>query len=117
MASDQTYAVEIEPATEQTREDEAARMAGAIVERGRAALEGVPAVADSARGLIGEAQSQIDGMSDMGVVAAAGFALGVSFGLLLAGAPRALVVLSAIPAALTMRSAFARGVAPARARH
>ena len=60
------------------------------------------------------AQDQINGLSDMGIVAASGFALGVSSGLLLAGAPRALLILSMIPVALTLRSAFARGMRPAR---
>jgi hypothetical protein len=54
------------------------------------------------------------GLSDMGIVAASGFALGVSSGLLLAGAPRAILILSMIPVALTLRSAFARGMRPAR---
>ena len=50
----------------------------------------------------------------MGVVAAAGFALGVSSGLRLAGASRAIIILSMIPVALTLRSSFERGMRPAR---
>jgi hypothetical protein len=49
----------------------------------------------------------------MGVVAALGFALGLSSGLWLAGAPRVILALSAVPAALTLRSALTRGVRPA----
>lgn len=91
-----------------------AAFADTLVDRGRAVLDRVPAVADSAREVLGAAQSQVNELSDMGVVAAAGFALGVSSGLLLAGAPRVILALSAIPVALTLRSAMARGVRPAR---
>jgi len=89
-------------------------LADTLVEGGRAVLDQFPAVADSARDVLAGAQDQINGLSDMGIVAASGFALGVSSGLLLAGAPRAILVLSMIPVALTLRSAFARGMRPAR---
>ena len=89
-------------------------LADTLVDRGRAVLDQFPAVADSARDVLAGAQDQINGLSDMGIVAASGFALGVSSGLLLAGAPRAILVLSMIPVALTLRSAFARGMRPAR---
>ena len=85
-----------------------------VVDRGRAVLDQFPAVADSARGVLAGAQDQVNGLSDTGIVAASGFALGVSSGLLLAGAPRAILILSMIPVALTLRSAFARGMRPAR---
>ena len=89
-------------------------LADTLVDRGRAVLDQFPAVADSARDVLAGAQDQVNGLSDMGIVAASGFALGVSSGLLLAGAPRAILVLSMIPVALTLRSAFARGMRPAR---
>src|SRR5665811_2128785 len=89
-------------------------VADALVARGRAAVDRVPAVADSAREALADAQDQVNKLSDMGVIAAAGFALGVSSGLLMAGAPRVILALSAIPVALTLRSAMTRGVRPAR---
>jgi hypothetical protein len=89
-------------------------LADTLVDRGRAVLDQFPAVADSARDALAGAQDQVNGLSDMGIVAASGFALGVSSGLLLAGAPRAILILSMIPVALTLRSAFARGMRPAR---
>src|ERR1035437_7527976 len=89
-------------------------LADTLVDRGRAVLDQFPAVADSARDVLAGAQDQVNGLSDMGIVAASGFALGVSSGLLLAGAPRAILILSLIPVAITLRSAFARGMRPAR---
>lgn len=89
-------------------------VAETLVDRGRAVVDRVPAVADSAREALADAQGQINQLSDLGVVAALGFALGVSSGLLLAGAPRLILALSAVPVALTLRSAMTRGVRPAR---
>jgi hypothetical protein len=89
-------------------------VADALVAGGRAVADRVPVVADSARGALAGAQDQVNQLSDMGVVAALGFALGVSSGLLLAGAPRVILALSAVPVALTMRSAMTRGVRPGR---
>ena len=89
-------------------------LADTLVDRGRAVLDQFPAEADSARDVLAGAQDQVNGLSDMGIIAASGFALGVSTGLLLAGAPRAILILSMIPVALTLRSAFARGMRPAR---
>ncbi|HEY5434108.1 MAG TPA: hypothetical protein VIK13_02640 [Candidatus Limnocylindrales bacterium] len=84
-----------------------------LVDRGRAVLDRAPDVADSARDLLAGAQNHVNGLSDMGIIAASGFALGVSSGLLLAGAPRVILILSMIPAGITLWSAFARGVRPA----
>jgi hypothetical protein len=84
---------------------------------GRAALDRAPEVAGGARDIMVSAQDQIDELSDMGIVAAAGFAVGLSFGLMMAGVPRIFVVASAVPAALTMRSALARGIKPSRLVH
>jgi hypothetical protein len=61
-----------------------------------------------------DVQGQVNGLSDMGIVAASGFALGVSTGLLLAGAPRVMVGLSTILVVLTLGSVLARGVRPKR---
>jgi hypothetical protein len=88
-------------------------LADTLVDRGRAVLDQFPAVADSARDVLAGAQDQVNGLSDMGIIAASGFALGVSSGLLLAGAPRVILILSMIPAGFTLWSAFARGVRPA----
>jgi len=89
-------------------------VADALVAGGRAVVDRVPAVADSAREALADAQGHVNELSDMGVVGALGFALGVSGGLVLAGAPRVILALSAIPVALTLRSAMTRGVRPAR---
>lgn len=86
----------------------------ALVARGRSVVDRAPAVADSAREALADAQDRVNQLSDMGVVAALGFALGLSSGLLLAGAPRVILALSAVPVALTLRSAMTRGVRPAR---
>src|SRR5512141_3092137 len=89
-------------------------LADTLVDRGRAVLHRSSTVADSARGVLAGAQDQVNGLSDMGVVAASGFALGVTSALLLAGAPRAILILSMIPVALTLPSALERGMRPAR---
>ena len=89
------------------------RKVDTLVERGRAVLDRAPDVADSAHDVLSGAQNQVNGLSDMGIIAASGFALGVSTGLLLAGAPRAILILSMIPLALMVRSASARGMRPA----
>ena len=89
------------------------RKVDTLVERGRAVLDRAPDVADSARDVLSGARDQVNGLSDMGIIAASGFALGVSSGLLLAGAPRVILILSMIPAGFTLWSAFARGVRPA----
>ena len=89
-------------------------VADAFAAGSRAVADRVPGVADSAREALADAQDQVNQLSDMGVVAALGFALGVSSGLLLAGAPRVILALSAVPVALTLRSAMTRGVRPAR---
>jgi hypothetical protein len=84
-----------------------------LEDRGRAVLDRAPDVADSARDVLSGARDQVNGLSDIGIIAASGFALGVSSGLLLAGAPRVILILSMIPAGFTLWSAFARGVRPA----
>lgn len=89
-------------------------VADAFVTGGRAVVDRVPAVADSAREALAGAQDHVNQLSDMGVVGALGFALGVSSGLLLAGAPRVILALSALPVALTLRSVMTHGVRPAR---
>ena len=83
-------------------------------ERGRTVLDGVAAAADRAGEALSEAQDQVEGLSDVGVVAVAGFAVGVTTGLLLAGAPRLIIAVSLLPVGLTVRSAMSRGMRPAR---
>src|SRR5450759_2300400 len=85
MAKYGSHEIEVEDVPD---EADVAALADTLVERGRAVLERAPAVADSAREALADAQDQVNGLSDMGVIAAAGFALGVSSGLLMAGAPR-----------------------------
>jgi hypothetical protein len=115
MAKNQTSKVDADEVIDDgpARADMGA-LADILVGRGRAVLDQFPTVADSARGVLAGAQDQVNGLSDMDVIAASGFALGVSSGLLLAGAPRAILILSMIPVALTLRSAFERGMRPAR---
>ena len=91
-----------------------AALADTLVERGRAVLDQVPAVAAGAREALADAQEEVNGLSDLGIVAASGFALGMSTGLLLAGAPRVVVALSTVFVFLTLRSAMGRGVRPSR---
>lgn len=115
MTKNQTHKVDADDVADDgpARADMGA-LADTLVDRGRAVLDQFPTVADSARGVLAGAQDQVNGLSDVGVVAAAGFALGFSSGLRLAGAPRAIFILSMIPVALTLRSAFERGMRPAR---
>jgi hypothetical protein len=89
-------------------------VADALVTRGRAVVDRVPAVADGARGALAGAQGQVDQLSDAGLVGALGFTAGLTGGLFLAGAPRIILALSAIPMALTLRAAMSRGVGPGR---
>lgn len=91
---------------------DAAAFADMLVERGRAVIDHVPDVAAGAREALAAAHEQVNGLSDLGVVAAFGFALGVTTGLLLSGAPRVVVGLSAVLVVLTFRSGMARGVRP-----
>ena len=115
MAKNQTHKIDADDVVDDVpdRADMGA-FADTLVDRGRAVLDRFPAVADSARDALAGAQDHVNDLSDMGIIAASGFALGVSSGLLLAGAPRAILILSMIPVALTLRSAFARGMRPAR---
>jgi hypothetical protein len=111
MARNRIHEIDVDDAP--TGADVAA-LADTLVERGRAVLDHVPAVAAGARGARADVQGQVNGLSDMGIVAASGFALGVSTGLLLAGAPRVMVGLSTILVVLTLGSVLARGVRPKR---
>jgi len=81
-----------------------------LLERGRSVADHVPDAIDEARSAVGAAQSQLDLLSDRGVIAAVGFAAGVTSGLLLAGAPRSVLAISILPLALTLRAALTRGV-------
>src|SRR5665811_324585 len=113
MAKNQTHKIDADDVLDDGPDrGEIGALADTLVDRGRAVLDQFPAVADGARDVLAGAQEQVNGLSDMGIMAASGFALGVSSGLLLAGAPRAIIILSMIPVALTLRSAFARGMRP-----
>src|SRR5664280_1481335 len=115
MAKNQTHRVDAKDIVDDVPDRaDMGTLADTLVDRGRAVLDQFPAVADTARDVLVGAQDQVNGLSDMGIMAASGFALGVSSGLLLAGAPRTILILSMIPVALTLRSAFARGMRPAR---
>src|SRR5450759_5262240 len=109
MAKNQTHKIDADDDVDDVpdRADMGA-LADTLVDRGRAVLDQFPAVADSARGVLAGAQDQVNGLSDMVIVAASGFALGVSSGLLLAGAPRAILILSMIPVASRVQMPTAR---------
>ena len=83
-----------------------------MADRGRGVADQWPEAVDSARGMIGAAQEQVDELSDQGVIAAAAFSAGVTVGLLFAGAPRFILALALMPTALTVRSALQRGIRP-----
>jgi hypothetical protein len=85
-----------------------------LADRGRTVLGGVAAAADRAGDALSEAQDHVEGLSDVGVLAVAGFAVGVTTGLLLAGAPRLIIAVSLLPVGLTVRSALSRGMRPSR---
>src|SRR5579864_800738 len=92
----------------------AATLTQALADRSRAVADQWPEAVDSARGMIGAAQDQVDELSDQGVIAAAAFSAGVTVGLLFAGAPRFILALALMPTALTLRSAVQRGIRPSR---
>lgn len=85
-----------------------------LLDQGRAVADQIPGAVDEARAALNAAQEQLngqlDGLSDRGVIAAAGFAAGVTAGLFLAGAPRVVLAVSVLPLAITVRSALNRGV-------
>jgi hypothetical protein len=76
------------------------------------AAEQVPVMTANAKQAIGEAEARVERLSDVGLAAATGFALGVSAVLLLTGAPRIVLGLSAVPAAVMLRAAANRGMRP-----
>lgn len=88
--------------------------AATMIEKGRQVLDHLPAAAAGVRGTLAEAEAQMDGLSDTGVVAASGFALDVSAGLLLAGAPRVVLAAAGVAVMLTLRSVLGRGIHPTR---
>ncbi|MGH2464027.1 MAG: hypothetical protein ACRDGI_01055 [Candidatus Limnocylindrales bacterium] len=81
-----------------------------VLDRGRAVADHLPDAVGEARAALDAAQGQLDLLSDRGVIAAVGFAAGVTTGLFLAGAPRAILAVSMLPLAVTVRSALTRGV-------
>jgi hypothetical protein len=89
-------------------------LADVVVHGGRAVANRIPAAADTARDALAGAQAQVNQLSDTGMVGALGFAVGVTAGVLVAGAPRLMVIMSAVPVALTLRSAMTRDIRPAR---
>ena len=114
MAKNETRKIDLDDVDDDVADEaDMGALADTLVDRGRSVLDQFPAVADSARDVLSGARDQVNGLSDMGIIAASGFALGVSSGLLLAGAPRVILILSMIPAGFTLWSAFARGVRPA----
>ena len=114
MAKNETHKIDLDALDDDVPDGaDTGNAVDTLVDRGRAVLDRVPDVADSARDVLSGARDQVNGLSDMGIIAASGFALGVSTGLLFAGAPRVILILSMIPAGFTLWSAFARGVRPA----
>lgn len=93
------------------RVDEATQ---SLLERARSVSDQIPGAVDGARGMIEAASGQLDDLSDQGVIAALGLSAGVTIGLFLAGAPRLILALALIPAAIIIRAAMQRGVGPSR---
>jgi hypothetical protein len=81
-----------------------------LMDRGRVVAERLPQAAETARTVLDQGSNQMEDLSDQGVVAAMGLTTGVAVGLLLAGAPRPILALALLPAAITVRSAMRRGV-------
>jgi hypothetical protein len=81
-----------------------------IIDRGRAVADHLPDAVGEARSALDAAQGQLDLLSDRGVIAAVGFCAGITTGLFLAGAPRAILAVSMLPLGVTVRSALTRGV-------
>jgi outer membrane murein-binding lipoprotein Lpp len=86
--------------------------AQALLDGGRTVVDQLPQAVDGARGAIQAAKDRADRLSDQGVVAAVAFSLGVTLGLALAGAPRAILALALVPAVITVQSASDRGLRP-----
>ena len=105
MTKNAAATIELEPT-----EEPVDRAVQALREQGRAIAGQVPAAVDTARSAFGAAEDQLDGLSDRGVIAAVGFSVGITAGLFLAGSSRAVLAISAVPIAVTIRSAFRRGV-------
>lgn len=97
-------------AQEQDDDGAPADRLNSLVDHGRSVAGHLPDAIDEARSALGAAQGQMDLLSDRGVIAALGFTLGLTSGLFLAGAPRLVLAASAIPLAITVRSALTRGV-------
>ncbi|HEY7937903.1 MAG TPA: hypothetical protein VID26_12345 [Candidatus Limnocylindrales bacterium] len=81
-----------------------------VLERGRSVADHLPDAVAEARSALDAAQGQLDLLSDRGVIAAVGYCAGITTGLFLAGAPRAILAISVVPLAVTVRSALTRGV-------
>ena len=112
MARSRLHEIEVDDTPD---EADGAELVDGAVERGRGLLAHVPGVVAVAREALDGAQEEVDGLADLGIVATSGFALGLNAGLLLAGAPRSLVVAcSTIPLLLTFRSALRRMARPDR---
>ncbi len=88
------------------RADQASRF---LAERGRAVMDQAPAVAEGVGVALGAASSQVDELSDQGVLTALALSSGVLLGLFLAGAPRPILALGLLPIAITARAAMHRG--------
>jgi hypothetical protein len=79
---------------------------------GRSVADLLPGAVGGARGVFGVASAALDDLSDEALIAALGLSAGMTIGLFLAGAPRAVLALALIPTAFTMRAAMQRGVGP-----
>ena len=101
-------------AVDDVDEAEPGREAPTLAERGRAVADQLPAMVEGAGGFIEAAAAQMDDLSDQGVIAAVALSAGVTIGLFLAGAPRAILALALLPLAITARAAMQRGVRVSR---
>lgn len=85
-----------------------------LAERGRSVADQIPSIVEGAGGVIQAASSQLEDLSDNGVIVALGVASGVVVGLFLSGAPRPILALALVPVAITARAAMKRGVRVSR---
>lgn len=85
-----------------------------LAERGRSVADQIPGIVEGAGGAIEAASSQMEDLSDQGVIAALGVAAGMAIGLFLSGAPRPILALALVPVAITARAAMKRGVRVSR---
>ena len=93
-------------------EDRLSTFARTVVQDGRDLAGQLPDAASGARDMLTSTQRGLDHLSDGGIVAAMALSAGFAAGLLVAGAPRLVLAIAAVPMGLVSRSLLSRGVSP-----